>query len=622
MMQRVQGKIPHEQPVEAKMTLPKINESMIRAGASPESFRRGEEYYREGAISNTTIQGTVLSGECAGTYAPYYRVQVALDEAGIADASCTCLYEYGGYCKHIVALLLAYSHHPKSFTVRRASEELLADLDHNDLIAILTKLIQEQPDLYDRIEAMTSAPSKTKKKRKKKVDIEVYRRHILGIVHSLDGMTGGAVSEAYWHVGGLANQLREVQESAVKFLDAGDAEAALEILLVLLDEGSRAIEFVDDSDGELGGFVGELGTSLAETILSMELSQVERDRLVRRLEKLIEYAGDYGMEGNLDIAVQAAKYGWDDIPEKMMPLQRTAQPVDEDDELDDWDEEDDFELRELGLPSMSGFDDLTEAKLNVLDRQERTEEYLALCKKEGRHLRYALKLCDLKQTAEAVKYAKKHLTTAEETLEVARRLRESRLVAEAIEIGEHGLKLKGSKAILGEWLGTVEEALGRTKQALTAWLATVGEDPSLETYKTIKRLAGSGWGRLRPGVMAKLRRSYDKQVLAEVYLLEEEWDEAIKVAEGRDEWYPVVETVADGVVQHRPEWVVKISMKHAERLMSEVKSKNYPIAAAWLKRAKHAYKLLGKTDEWKMYLKETREKYKRRPALQNQLARL
>jgi uncharacterized Zn finger protein len=601
------------------MTLPKITESMIRAGASPESFRRGEEYYREGAISNTTIQGTVLSGECAGTYAPYYRVQVALDEAGIADASCTCLYEYGGYCKHIVALLLAYSHHPKSFTVRRAPEELLADLDHNDLLAVLTKLIQEQPDLYDRIEAMTSVPSKSKKKRRKKVDIEVYRRHILGIVHSLDGIR---MSEAYWHVGGLANQLREVQESAVKFLDAGDAEAALEILLVLLDEGSRAIEFVDDSDGELGGFVGELGTSLAETILSMELSQVERDRLVRRLEKLIEYAGDYGMGGNLDIAVQAAKYGWDDIPEKMMPLQRTAQPVDEDNELDDWDEEDDFELRELGLPSMSGFDDLTEAKLNVLDRQERTEEYLALCKKEGRHLRYALKLCDLKQTAEAVKYAKKHLTTAEETLEVARRLRESRLVAEAIEIGEHGLKLKGSKAILGEWLGTVEEALGRTKQALTAWLAAFGEHPSLETYKTIKRLAGSGWKRLRPEVMAKLRRSYDKQVLAEVYLLEDEWDEAIKVAEGQDVWYPIVETVADGVVQHRPEWVVKISMKHAERLMSEVKSKNYPIAAAWLKRAKHAYKLLGKTDEWRRYLEETREKYKRRPALQNQLARL
>lgn len=607
------------------MALPKITESMIRAGASPESFLRGQEYYREDAVSNTAIQGVLLSGECAGTYAPYYRVQVELDEAGIAETSCTCLYESGGYCKHIVALLLAYLHRPKSFAARKAPAELLSDLDHNDLIAILIKLVQEQPDLYDRIEAMTSVPSKSKKQRKKKVDIEVYRRRILGIVRSLDGMR---MSEAYWHVGGLANQLREVKESAMKFLDAGNAETALEILLVLLEESSRGIEHIDDSDGELGGFVGELGIPLAEAILSMELSQVERDRLVRRLEKLIEYAGDYGMEGNLYIAVQAARYGWDEIPKEMTSPQRFRSKVrendepDDCDEKDDWNEEDEYELREWGSPVVSGFDDLTEAKLNVLDRQGRTEEYLALCKKEERHLRYALKLCDLKQVAEAVKYAKKHLSTAEEALEIARRLRESRLVIEAIEIGEHGLKLDGSKSGLGEWLGPVEEAQGRTKQALTAWSAAFSEHPSLETYKTIKRLAGLNWGRLRPDVMTKLRKSYDKQALVEVYLLEEEWDDAIKVAEGRDVWYSIVETVADGVIEHRSEWVARISLKHAERLMTEAKSKNYPIVAVWLKRAKQAYKLMGKTDEWKKYLDETKEKYKRRPALQNQLARL
>ncbi len=205
---------------------------------------------------------------------------------------------------------------------------------------------------------------------------------------------------------------------------------------------------------------------------------------------------------------------------------------------------------------------------------------------------------------------------------MARRLRESRLVAEALEVGEHGLKLKGPKAGLGEWLGPVEEAQGRTKQALAARLVAFPEHPTLESYKTIKRLAESGWQRLRPEVMAKLRRSYDQRVLAEVFLLEEEWEEAIKAAEGRDVWHTVVETVADGVMTHRPEWVAKISLKHAERLMAEVKSKNYPIAAGWLKRAQQAYKLLGKTDEWKKYFGEIKEKYKRRPALQNHLSRL
>ena len=71
------------------------------------------------------------------------------------------------------------------------------------------------------------------------------------------------------------------------------------------------------------------------------------------------------------------------------------------DEDKDWDEEVDDEFSKWGLPIMSGIDDLTEAKLNVLDRQGRVEEYLALCKKEERHLRYALKLCELKQTVEA-----------------------------------------------------------------------------------------------------------------------------------------------------------------------------------------------------------------------------
>ena len=603
------------------MALPKITESMIRAGASPESFRRGEEYYRDGAVSNTAIQDTLLSGECAGTYAPYYQVLVELDEAGIAGTSCTCLYEYGGYCKHIVALLLSFLRHPKSFAARKTPANLLVDLDQDEIVAILIKLIQEQPELYDRIEALTSVPSRSRKKRKK-VDIEVYRRHIIGIVHSLDGMR---MSEAYWHVGDLATQLREVQQSAVKFLDAGDAETALEILLVLLEEASRAIEYIDDSNGELGGYVGNLGASLAEAILSMELSQVERTKLTGRLEKLIRYASDYGMEGNLDIAVRAAKYGWDDIPEETTPVRRTAYKVNEDDEWDedvDWDEEVAYKLREWDWPGRASFDDLTEAKLNVLERQGRTEEYLALCKKGGRHLRYALKLCDLKQVTDAVKYARKHLTSADEIRQVGQRLRESRQVTEAIEIGEHGLKLKGPKAGLGKWLGPVEEAQGRTKQALAAWLAAFTEQPSLEIYKTIKRLAGLDWGRLPPEVMAKLHRSYDKQVLAEVLLLEEEWDEAIKVAEGREVWYPIIETVADGVLSHRPEWVAKISLKHAERLMAEVKSKNYPIAAAWLKRAKQAYKMLGKTDEWQRYLGGIKEKYKRRPALQNQLARL
>ena len=83
------------------MKLPKLIESIIRAGADAQSFQRGQAYYRRGAISNVTVQGSLLSGDCEGTQAPYYKVRVELDEAGIRSAYCTCPYDYGGYCEHI-----------------------------------------------------------------------------------------------------------------------------------------------------------------------------------------------------------------------------------------------------------------------------------------------------------------------------------------------------------------------------------------------------------------------------------------------------------------------------------------------------------------------------------------
>ena len=619
------------------MSLPKLTESIIRAGTTTESFRRGQDYYESGAISNPARQGNVLSGDCEGTSAPYYQVRVELDEAGIREAQCSCPYEYSGYCKHIVALLLTYAHHPKRFIVRKDPADLLADLNRDDLVALVTTLLKRQPELYDWIEGAISTPSspgKTKKPRRKKVDAEVYRRQIIGILHSLDGMR---MSEAYWHVGGLVDQLGEVQDTAMKFLDAGDAETALAILSTLAEEAGHAIEFVDDSNGDLSGFVADLGQPLAEAILSLDLSAVERQKLVAQLHKLDKYLSDYGMEDAIYLALEAAQRGWEDTPTRQgaRPPRSAPRPQADDeegwdeDEFDgeeeEWDEDDEGEgiaYDEWGM----GYTiprDLTEAKLNVLERQGRVNEYLALCKKAKRHLRYARKLCDLDRVPEAMRYAKKYLTAADEALRVAERLRQLKRIDDAIVIGEHGLTLDKPRSHLGEWLGPVEEAQGRTKQALKAWLEAIPEHPTLETYKTIKRLAASGWNKLRPEVMTKLRKSQDTQTLAEVLLFEEEWDEAIKVAEGRGVWgYRVVETVADAVLKHRPEWVLKVSLKNAERLMMEANSKNYPIAAEWLKRAKKAYAQLGRANEWQTYLHKLKEQYKRRPALQAQLARL
>src|SRR5436853_6358045 len=97
------------------MPTAKLTESIVQTLATPESFGRGREYYEAGAIFNAVIQGDSLLGECEGSSAPSYQVRIELDNAGIRQAECTCPYDWGGFCKHIVALLLTYLHDRKQF---------------------------------------------------------------------------------------------------------------------------------------------------------------------------------------------------------------------------------------------------------------------------------------------------------------------------------------------------------------------------------------------------------------------------------------------------------------------------------------------------------------------------
>ena len=616
------------------MSLKKLTESIIRTGADEKSFQRGQALYHGAAISNTFAQGNLIAGDCAGTRAPFYKVRVELDDAGVHSARCTCVYESGGYCKHVVALLLAYVHHSKQFVVRQALPELLADLSQEELIVLITRLADDHPDINDWIEVAVSVPSPSKGAKKtgrKKVDDEIYRRQVRDILHSLDGMRA---SEAYWHVGGMADELAKVRNTAMQFLNSGDPANALVIFLALIEEARHGIEYIDDSDGYFGNFMIDLGQPLAEVILSLDFSALERERLAAKLERLDRQMDDYGISG-LDVAIQAARYGWKDAPTSRSTLSRTgARPVavaleDEDVEGDDGyngDEEEEWEYSndEAGWYTSGPRPDLAEAKLNVLERQGRTDEYLALCQKAGRYLRYALKLCDLHRAPEAMIYARQNFVSSDDALALAQRLREMRRVSDAIDIGEHGLKLEGRKAQLGEWLGPIEEAQGRNQQAMQAWQAAFPENPSLEHFKRLKRLAGAAWAKLQPDVMQALRKHYNQKVLAEVLLFEEDWDEAIKVAEkgglyGSGE---VLAIVADGVMVQHPEWVIRICTKRAEDLIAPVQSNLYDEVAEWLRRVKKAYALTGQSHVWQAYLQRLKEDYRRRPSLQARLKNL
>ncbi|NJM07777.1 hypothetical protein HC891_18685 [Candidatus Gracilibacteria bacterium] len=141
------------------MTATSFTEATIRQGASEESFTRGMQYYRDGLVEALILRGDRLSAEVQGSEEHPYAVTAHFAVGAITSASCTCPYDWGGWCKHIVATLLAYVHAtPGQVEVRPPLPELLAPLSREQLLKLLLRLADAEPDLPIRSTGYSRAP--------------------------------------------------------------------------------------------------------------------------------------------------------------------------------------------------------------------------------------------------------------------------------------------------------------------------------------------------------------------------------------------------------------------------------------------------------------------------------
>ena len=109
------------------------NEEEILRKVTPKSFERGRTYFDSGMVETVVQRGDRLFAEVLGSEEDLYHVGVAFQE-GDFNAHCTCPYDWGGYCKHIVAVLLTWIHERELVAVRAPIEDLLLDLDADRLV--------------------------------------------------------------------------------------------------------------------------------------------------------------------------------------------------------------------------------------------------------------------------------------------------------------------------------------------------------------------------------------------------------------------------------------------------------------------------------------------------------
>ena len=167
-----------------------------------------------------------MTAEVEGSEFEPYQVSIRLHGDGVADAHCTCPYDWGGYCKHIVAVLLKFSDEKTPVIERKPIAELLAELDQAQLIVLLEKMTESDPELVTWIEAelVTAIPARPPhradaSRRRTPVDPAPVREQARVLLAARNRR--GRYWDGYRSSGDI-EELQRLVEKAVPFLEVGD----------------------------------------------------------------------------------------------------------------------------------------------------------------------------------------------------------------------------------------------------------------------------------------------------------------------------------------------------------------------------------------------------------------
>jgi uncharacterized Zn finger protein len=237
-----------------------LGREALRGRAGDRTFQRGQRYAAEGRVSGIVEEGGNLSGTVAGT--DDYEVRLWLDGDELA-ASCDCpVGEDGVFCKHMVALALAWLDgeaeasepdprvpRPRPARPRRVTIDdirtHLESLDRAALVELVVSQVDRDDGLRERLALRVAMADATG------AGANLVRRAIDQAVRAPDVVR---YADAYAYARGIDAAIDLVED----ILHDGSAAVAIELCEHALGRIELAMEHVDDSDGEMGGLLERL----------------------------------------------------------------------------------------------------------------------------------------------------------------------------------------------------------------------------------------------------------------------------------------------------------------------------------------------------------------------------
>ncbi|MEB3250306.1 MAG: SWIM zinc finger family protein [Merismopediaceae bacterium] len=570
----------------------KLKLADLRKEATESSWTRGEDYYQGGAVRQLIQRGQSLEALVNGSdYEPYF-VQIALGDKSVEEADCNCPYDYGGWCKHIVATLLTYLDHNEDLEQRLPLTDLLAQLDAKQLKEVLAHLVQEKPQLTTTIEkylhknyqiyATQTVDAKSSPASQVTVNTNYYKSQVKTI---FSGFSRDYEYEEWYDDEGteVYDDLRELFGEVEDLIGQKDYVNAIAVLTVITEGILSNWHKIEDYGYELRNLSPEIDSYWTQLVLMAPLSSQEKSKLQEDL------AGwdDQGM--SLKTSLMALQQGWDYPPLVLL-----------------FGGDETVELWPLGRPD--GADKLAKIRLEVLDSQKRYEEYLLLAKAEGLVTEYLGKLVWLDRIETALQEAQALLTTSDQALALSKALQDQGATAEAIQVAQSGFSRSDRPSQtydLATWLLELAKEVNDPDLILISRLKRFQSKPKLSEYFKIQDCAGDDWEFLKEDLLNSLQEQdhwINREEKINIFLHEARLDAAIAEANHLSSYnQETLMKVMEAVVNHNPQWVIDKARPPAESIMNAGKASKYDEAIQWLSYVKKAYLAAGQSTVWQTY---------------------
>lgn len=567
-----------------------ITEADIKQLSTEQSFQRGLNYYRGGALFDLVRQGNELRAYCEGSSFEAYRVSAEIGEQGVESVTCTCPYDWGGICKHSVALLLTWVRKPDSFHTIAPLDEMLAHRSKEDLIVLIKEMLKREPDLTRLLELPVQPDRQTP------LNLDAFRRQISYALRMADDYD-------YRGAEAVATELSALVDNAHRFYEGDDWANAGALYALVLNEVAADYEEIYDENGDVALVLQDCAEGLGKC-----LAEGEADAEARRewLEALLEAEFKDIEMGGIDLAYPAAE---------ILINQAT-------DEEWTWIEQ---LIRRAIAGQSNRYSDFGQERLvrflaNRLEMQGDEDQADELALELGSPQQQAFMLIEHHRFDEAVAIAQAHFT---DLPGLVTRFADVLVEAGAGPTAEAymaGLLNTRQGAWYRDWLAQYAEKSGDLSGALQRWQESFTENPGFKTYQSLREVARQlgQWEGLRPKLLAQMEDQKKWTDLIEVALDEADIPRAIELLPNM-RWGNYERRVAQAAERDYPRDSIRIYSRHIEGLIQARDRENYRQAATLLDKVRKLYQKLDEQDTWQQYIGRIRAENSNLPALQDEL---